>query len=393
MQKISPQHTGGAAATAPPIETVRAAALRPRSSILFLAVYLSLTRGAWAGPYTEAGVNGYIGDDRRHANPLSDSDARLNPIFRGWASDFKNYLPADDVWSGDWDDPTRALGPVTGDNFDVVSLGDLDEVEISAGHRPGEITLIFANPGDANDANHIRDANGYDFVVFENAFLSNYDTGGGSVQGRMLAELAHVEVSSNGADFVRFGSVSLTAGVVGPYGTIEISDVFNLAGKHPNAYGVCTGTAFDLHQLADHPLVAEGTVDINDIHYVRIVDIPGSGDFLDSAVHHVDPNTWPSWTNYDASHAVYDAWLTEGSGGLDLEAVGVLKQQEFSGDINLDGQVDFSDFAWFASSLGTHFGQAGWIGRCDLAEPKDLVVDARDLAMFTGQWLKTEKWR
>jgi len=41
-----------------------------------------------AGPYTEIGVNGYIGDDFKHANPLpieygGDVDARVNPVFRG----------------------------------------------------------------------------------------------------------------------------------------------------------------------------------------------------------------------------------------------------------------------------------------------------------------------
>lgn len=393
MQEISPQQMGGPAATVPPIGTVWAAVFGRRRSMLLVAAYLLPVCGVWAGPYTEVGLNAYIGDDRRHANPLSDGDARLNPIFRGWATGFENYLPADDVWSGDWDDPVKALGPATGDNFDVVSLGDLSAAEISAGHPPGQITFTFGNPGDANDVNHIRDVNGYDFVVFENGFLSNYNTGGGSVQGQMLAELAHVEVSSNGVDFIRFASVSLTPGAVGPYGTIEVSDVFNLVGKHPNAYGVCTGTAFDLLVLANHPLVESGTVDINDIHYVRIVDIPGSGDFFDRASEHVDPNTWPNWQNYYANLAVYDAWVTEGSGGVDLEAVGVLNEQEYSADINLDGRVDFLDFALLGSAWGRHFGQAGWIGRCDLAEPKDLVIDGRDLAAFAGQWLKTEKWR
>lgn len=361
--------------------------------IVVLTAWLSWAAGAQAGPYTEAGINGYIGDDWQHADPLDDDDARINPIFRGWATGFRNYLPCDDTWTGDWDDPCKALGPATGDNFDIVSLGDLDSAEIADGCQPGQITLVFGDPCYPEDANHIRNVKGYDFVVFENGFLSGYDTGGGSVRGQMLAELAYVEVSSNGVDFVRFGSVSLSTGAVGPYGTIEVSDVFNLAGKHPNAYGVCTGTAFDLRELANHPLAENGAVDINDIHYVRIVDIPGSGDFLDSAVEHVDPNTWPSWGTYDANHAVYDAWLTEGSGGLDLEAVGVLEEQEYSADINLDGAVDFFDFALLGSAWGKHFGQAGWVGRCDLAEPKDLVIDGKDLAMFADQWLMVEKWR
>ena len=82
----------------------------------------------------------------RHANPLSDSDAVINPIFRGWATGFKDYLPSDTQWLGDWNDPSKSLGPATGENFDIVSLGDLDETEIADGCKPGQITLVFGDP-------------------------------------------------------------------------------------------------------------------------------------------------------------------------------------------------------------------------------------------------------
>ena len=68
----------------------------------------------------------------------------------------------------------------------------------------------------------IRNGAGYDFVVFENGMISQITTALGSLQGQFLAELAWVEVSSNGRDFVRFPSVSLTPGRTGPYGTSEI---------------------------------------------------------------------------------------------------------------------------------------------------------------------------
>ncbi|MCC5841967.1 MAG: PEP-CTERM sorting domain-containing protein [Opitutales bacterium] len=45
------------------------------------------------------------------------------------------------------------------------------------------------------------------------------------------------------------------------------------------------------------------------IHYVRIVDIPGSGDFPDSL-----------------GNPILDAWLTTGSGGFDLRAIGVIPE-------------------------------------------------------------------
>lgn len=335
-----------------------------------------------AGPYTEAGVNGYVGDDRRHADPC-EPNAVLNPIFRGWATAVESYEPAPGVGI-DWDDPNKVLGPATGNHIDIVSLGDLNQGQIDNSDPPGQITLSFSET--------IRDVNGYDFVVFENGFISNYDTSGGSVTGEMFAELGYVEVSSNGEDFVRFSPVSLTPGLVGAYGTIEISNIFNLVGKHPNAGGVCTGTPFDLSEIADDPNVVSSIVDINNISYVRIVDIPGSGDFYDEAVKYIDPNSWPDWANYYINHSIYDAWVTWDSGGLDLEAIGVLHEQEYSADINLDGVVDFCDFAVFAYAWRGHFGGANWVMRCDLAEPKDLVIDELDLTEFSEQWLGKEAW-
>jgi hypothetical protein len=344
-----------------------------------------------AGPYTEPGVNGYIGDDWRHANP-SDGDAVLNPIFRGWATAVQSYEPAPGVLA-DWKNPNKALGPVTGNHFDIVSLGDLSQGQINQGVPPGRITLVFGNPYDSNDPNHIRDVNGYDFVVFENGTVSNYNTSGGSVAGAMFAELGYVDVSSNGVDFARFPSVSLTNGPVGAYGTVEISNIYNLAGKHPNAYGVCVGTPFDLSEIVDEPNVVSGLVDVNNISYVRIVDIPGSGNFYDEAIEYIDPCTWPNWGNYGQNHPIYDAWVTWGSGGFDLEAIGVLREQRFSADINLDGVVDFYDFAVFAYAWRSHFGGANWVMRCDLAEPKDYIINMLDYAVFANQWLKVEQWR
>jgi hypothetical protein len=346
-------------------------------------IVLVISVFAYAGPYTEPGVNGYIGEDWRHANP-ADADAIINPIFRGWATSVVSYEPAPGI-SVVWVDPNKALGQATGDNLDIVSLGDLDSDQIGQGVEPGQITLSFSEV--------IRDCNGYDFVVFENGLVSLINTDRGSIKGQMFAELGYVEVSSNCSDFVRFPSVSLTNGLVGMYGTIEISDVYNLAGKHPNAEVVCTGTPFDLSEIADAPKVVAGLVDINNINYVRIVDIPGSGDFVDDAVKQINPDSRPFWDFYTANHPIYDAWLTFESGGVDLEAVGVFEEQNYSADINLDGMVDMSDFVLFGSAWGSFFGHVNWIGRCDLAEPRDYVIDTFDLAVFCAQWLKVEAWR
>ena len=333
------------------------------------------------GPYTEVGISGYINPDNdwKHAEP-QEPNAILNPIFRGWATEVVSYQPAPAL-DVQWSDPSKALGPATGDRLDIVSLGDLSRQQIDEGLPPGQITLYFEEP--------IRQGNGYDFVVFENGFISDASFETGSVAGQMFAELGYVEVSSNGVDFARFPAVSLTAEPTGPYGTVEISNLYNLAGKHPNG----TGTPFDLREIVNDPMVVSGLVDVNDIRYVRIVDIPGSGDFYDDAMLSIDPGTWPHWDFYGNDHPIYDAWPTRGSGGLDLEAIGVLKEQNYSADIDLNGVVDVSDFELLISALDSRFGRPGWIARCDLAEPRDMVIDLADVAVFIEQWDQTEQWR
>ena len=372
------------------------------NKILLTCYCLAFVGLVYAGAYNETGVNGWVDANSLHASPPGTGGAVqdpnsivINPVFRGWATGYFDYLPSG-VVAPQWQDASKALGPATGDHIDIVSLGDLE----AGGLNPGEITLVFGDPNiptEQSDPNRIRNVRGYDFAVFENGFLSGFSTSGGSLSGQMLSELAVVEVSSNGTDFARFSSVSLTHDPTGAYGTIDIEDVYNLAGKHPNAYGLCTGTPFDLEELSAHPAVLSGSVDLDNIRFVRLIDVPGSGDFSDQAQVYFDPDTYdpnntPHWSLFAQDHPIYDAWLTWESGGFDLEAVGVLDEQEYSADINLDGRVDLTDFVIFSQAWQSHFGGQGWIVRCDLAESRNLEVDMMDLINFSGQWLSVEQW-
>ncbi|MBN2591508.1 MAG: DUF4465 domain-containing protein [Sedimentisphaerales bacterium] len=341
------------------------------------------------GPYTESGINGYINplNNGEHGNP-QDITSEINPVFKSWATEVVNYYQTPGV-DFMWSDPNKALGPVTGDNMDIFSLGDLSREQVKEGEKPGWITLGFSEP--------FGDVNGYDFVVFENGLISDSTTGAGSVKGELLAELAFVEVSSDGENFIRFPSVSLIEQPGQLFSTIQPERVYNLAGKHVNAYGTCTGTPFDLCELAGNPDVVSGIVDINNIMYVRIVDIPGTGDFYDNATEHIDPNTYPNWASYTNNHPIFDEWNTSlvpqyPSGGFDLEAIGILHEQQYSADIDLNGIVDTNDFILFASAWHTSFGQTGWNGRCDLAEPKDNFIDAYDFDVFLEHFEQIENW-
>lgn len=131
----------------------------------------------------------------------------------------------------------------------------------------GSITLGFG-------VHRIVDGPGADFAVFENGF----SLGG---PNSLVAELAYVEVSTNGVHFARFASISLNtapAAVSGAFQGYDVTNVKNLAGKHASGWG----TPFDLSELAADPLVLAGTVDLTAIKYVRLVDVVGTGELLDA---------------------------------------------------------------------------------------------------------------
>ncbi|MGB0839337.1 MAG: T9SS type A sorting domain-containing protein [Chitinophagales bacterium] len=166
-------------------------------------------------------------------------------------------------------------------NNGVVSLGD-----------GGTATLLFPQP--------IRNGSGFDFAVFENGFASPL--------GDFL-ELAFVEVSSDGINFVRFPNSSLTSSEqqVNSFGTIDPKQIHNLAGKYYTLYG----TPFDLENLINHP-----ELDLDYITHVRIVDVVGS--------------ITTAWANYDNDNLpINDPYPTAfPSGGFDLDAVGVIHQND-----------------------------------------------------------------
>lgn len=177
--------------------------------------------------------------------------------------------------------PEDALGPVGGANGSrVVSLGD-----------GGSITLGFDRP--------IADGPGADFAVFENGF-------GSGGPGLAFLELGFVDVSSDGVNFFRFPSVSLTQATtqVGGFGALDATKLHDLAGKYVAGFG----TGFDLSELARvSPLL-----DVNRVTQVRITDVVGSID--------------PRYGSRDSlGNLVNDPYATPfASSGFDLDGVGVL---------------------------------------------------------------------
>ena len=223
-----------------------------------------------------------------------------SPEIKAWATGYQNYIVGtiENQVDTKWRTPENAIGAVS----------EVDPTKkVCVLGNGGNITLTFSS-GIGNGA-------GADFAVFENGFDENY------------LELAFVEVSSNGIDFVRFPTFYVGTERIYEWlqdGNCDVmpENVYNLASKYESGYGHC----FDLEELKivkayidsgnstfsdeyeNAFLSAYSTLDFDNISYVRIIDVYGDGNTKDSI-----------------GHAIYDPTGDQRSSpGFDLKGVAVL---------------------------------------------------------------------
>lgn len=222
--------------------------------------------------------------------------------------------------------------PGPADNL-VVSLGDA-----------GVATLTFEHP--------IRNGEGWDFAVFENAFDD------------LFLELAFVEVSSDGEQFVRFPATSLTdtSEQTATFGISDATKVNNLAGKYRGGFG----TPFDLEELTAYSDI----LDLENITHVRIIDVIGSID--------------PEIGSRDAfGNLINDPFPTGFPvGGFDLDAVGVIYQnvEVANGELSFNPVKVFPNPVACGQVLNIEFQEYDQIDEIHL---KDL--NGRVLKRWTGR--------
>lgn len=232
--------------------------------LLFISYYNSFAQGSYPPDASSIGTTAIHKD-----SSIFVSWAATCQVNRGWQNSLNTSLGRASSGTS-----SNAIGK-SGING-TVSLGD-----------NGEAILSFEHP--------IINGIGFDFAVFENAFNHTF------------LELAFVEVSTNGTDFVRFPSYSQTQTVnqVGGFEELDPTNIHNLAGKYMVGYG----TPFDLEDLVDSTLV-----DINNINYIKIIDVIG---IVNNPLASIDNNSIqindPFPTPYPTS-------------GFDLDAIGVIHQ-------------------------------------------------------------------
>lgn len=204
-----------------------------------------------------------------------------NPDFSFWATE----VIIERGWQNIAD---TTLGKATVGN-DSSAIGVVSSQVVSLGDAGSAITKFPFT---------IYNVAGYDFTIFENGFAA-----GGSEENVYFLELAKVEVSQDGINYIPFNSTS-NIDNSSQKTTFAISNctlVDNLAGKYPANYG----TPFDLEELGLDSIIA-----------VKIIDVVGS----------IDTN----YASYDSqNNIINDPYPTPfGSSGFDLNAIGALNQDQ-----------------------------------------------------------------
>jgi len=289
------------------------------------------------------------------------------PTAQFHASRVVEYAPGDGNVA--FPNPDLALGgPMAypGGSLHVVTLG-----------VQGNLVLGFV-PGEA-----IADAAGDDLIVFENAFW---------IYGWAFVELVRVGVSTNGMDYAFWPTGCGRTTPVGPYEYVDPSDYAGFAGVNQTFANVGPppdgnaldpfdpatggGDAFDLADLADDPLVAAGTVDLDRIYYVKLIDVLGDGTESDSV-----------------GNPIYDpAGLMDEEGGFqpvsaDVDALSVIHGlgAPIPGDANRDDIVNLTDLSILAFHWDTAAGATWDDGDFDA----DGAVALADLSALAFHWLET----
>ena len=210
-------------------------------------------------------------------------------VFQGWAAGYHAFVRPDTNSGGYARDNDG--NPASVWNAVVGRPVEFDPEVFPLGH-----VLSLGNGGsimlELDDV--MVNKSGPDFAVFENGFEFN----------GIFAELAYVEVGTTTNAWARFPVTSFITNPLAAFGTLDATHVDGVAGKHTLEFG----TPFDLDWLKNDTNVLSGAVNLNQIAYVRLIDVVGGSS--------VDQFGKPIHDSYAIGNASAD--------GFDLRGVGII---------------------------------------------------------------------
>ncbi len=246
-----------------------------------------------------------------------------------------------------------------GSESDAIGFSDGSVVSLGDG---GYITMSFG------EGKVIDNGPGPDFGVYENGYFQNWPPG----HAGYFFELAFVEVSSDGVHFARFPAKTTNAVSVTGFDMVYPLDYSGFAGRSLAA----VSTNYDLDDLIGFPMVDNGTVDLEFIEYVRIVDVIGNGSTYDKE-----------------GNPVYDPYPTAfNSGGFDFDAVEAFTRADTRchADLDCSTSVDIFDLLIMKNDYNkTECNPDNSTFCCQADIDKDTVVGIFDLLIMKNEYNST----
>jgi hypothetical protein len=264
-------------------------------------------------------------------------------------------------------------------------------------------------------------------TLFEKTVIQNAVEASGTVeiiaptQGQNFTAGQSITISiqgtgdtSQGALFALFGTSSWADIVELPW-TGDVNVPSDSVGSTAKIYAIGLDADMNMTDEAEVNLILESDIELEEIFFgfgdkwyfdfttdpcqSHKLQLYPMGSFSDGSEHPLsvlsDQTTYQS---LDESVATVDAngLITVHQRGIapilvtnsSKSATLVVEVDTYLGDLNLDGVVDFRDFAILALAWMSQSGQTNWNPACDISEPKDNIVDWNDLSVFTEDWLE-----
>jgi hypothetical protein len=163
--------------------------------------------------------------------------------------------------------------------------------------------------------------------------------------------------------------------------------IYNIRPTTPSDGEMISGRVFDVNgnPLAGASVYAE-TID-ESLWFSVTSDVRGIYSFAD-----LDSSTEYVVTVFADGMAFEIQDVNTGTSSNNTISCGNIRGVDFHGrlyacDLDFDNTVAFGDFAIFARSWQSRRGDANWNTALDISDPRDDIIDEKDLAIFTESWL------
>ncbi|MHC4154001.1 MAG: hypothetical protein ACYST6_03605 [Planctomycetota bacterium] len=338
---------------------------------------------------------GTLGGQDSHAHSINDRGQVI-----GWA-DCNEFRTSPRATLFDPNDTGNNidLGTLGGPYSAAVSNNNIGQIVGCAHTVDGPLHPTVFNPNAAGDNTDLGGVNGFIYSCAQSVNNQGWIVGSADNDGWWVDARAVLFDHTSSGPHVELGTLGGQTSIAE-----SINDAGLIVGVARHSSGPYYATSFD--PTGDGNNINLGTVKGYTYSWARWVNNKGqvvghsetpSGDFSATlfdptgAGNNVNLNELinPSlgWTLMEADCINDDGWIVGRGKNPDGRFYAFLLTPARPADFEPDTDVDLEDFAVLAAAWKTTPAHPNWNPACDIYDPKDDLIDERDLAIFAGSYL------